>query len=105
VNLELQKEPFEIFQLIEDVMETEKENAAKNQVTFELFKGKEMVVFADKFRIRQVLTNLLVNSIKYSSSSEGAKPIFGVYDLEDSVEIAISDNGIGIDERQLPRIF
>jgi len=103
-ELELNKEPFEIYQLIEDVIETEKENAAKNQVTFELFGGKEITVFADKFRIRQVITNLLVNSIKYSKPGGGETSI-RIYDLEDSIKVEISDNGIGIDEKQLPRIF
>jgi len=103
-ELELEKEPFEIFQLIEDVMETEKENAAKNQITFELFKGREIMVNADKFRMRQVITNLLVNSIKYSKQGGGETNI-RVYDLENSIKVEIADNGIGIDEKHLPRIF
>lgn len=103
-ELELQKEPFGIYQLIDDVIETEKEMAAKNHVSFELFRGKEILVNADKFRIRQVLTNLLVNSIKYCKPTGGETSI-RIYDLEDSVKVEISDNGIGMDEKHLSRIF
>ena len=103
-ELELQKELFEIYQLIEDVIETEKENAAKNKIFFELYRGKPIIINADKFRIRQVLTNLLVNSIKYSKPGGGETNI-RIYDLENSIKIEISDNGIGIDEKHLARIF
>ncbi len=103
-ELELEKEPFEIYKLIEDVIETEKENAAKHQITFELFRGKEIIVDADKFRIRQVLTNLLVNSIKYSKP-DGGETNIRIYDLEDFIKIEISDNGIGIEEKHISRIF
>ena len=103
-ELGLQKEPFGIYQLIEDVVETEKETAAKSHISFELFGGKEIMVYADKFRIRQVLTNLLVNSIKYSKPIGGETSI-RIYDLENSIKVEISDNGIGIDQRHLARIF
>ena len=103
-ELELQKEPFEIYHLIEDVIETEKETAAKSNVSFEVFGGKEILVSADKFRIRQVLTNLLVNSIKYCKPNGGETSI-RIYDLEDSIKVEISDNGIGMNEKHLGRIF
>jgi two-component system phosphate regulon sensor histidine kinase PhoR len=103
-ELELNKEVFEIYQLIDDVLETEKEHAAKNQVFFELHKGNSINVFADKYRIRQVLTNLMVNSIKYCKPG-GGKTEVRLYDLDQSVSIEISDNGIGMDAKHLKRIF
>jgi len=103
-ELELNKEPFEIYHLIEDVMETEKESAEKSLISFELYGGNEIMVNADKFRIRQVLTNLLVNSIKYSKPG-GGKTTIRVYELETYIKVEVSDNGIGIDNKHLARIF
>ncbi len=103
-ELLLNKEDFGIYELIEDVIETEKETAVKNHIFFELYGGKEIIVNADKSRIRQVLTNLLVNSIKYSKP-KGGKTSIRIYELESSIKVEISDNGIGIDEKHLSRIF
>ena len=103
-ELELQNEQFGIHQLIEEVIESEKETAQKSQVSFELYGGHDVMVEADKFRIRQVLTNLLVNSIKYSKPS-GGKTSIRVYELENSVKVELADNGIGMDEKHLSRIF
>lgn len=103
-ELELNREVFELNSLIEDVVETEKEHAAKSLVAFQFFKNREVWVDADKFRIRQVLTNLLVNSIRYCKQGGGITTI-RLHDLPESVRVEISDNGIGIEEKHLSRIF
>ena len=103
-ELVLEKEPFEIGELIRDVIETEQENAEKSNISFRLFEGNKISVYADKFRIRQVITNLLVNSIRYAKP-EGGETTVRIYELENSVSIEITDNGIGIDKKHLPRIF
>ncbi len=103
-ELKLEKEVFGVFHLIEEVIDSEKEAAAKHKVLFALFRDKEIEVYADKYRIRQVLTNLLINSIKYSKPGGGQTDI-RVYDLGSSVKVQVSDNGIGIDNKHLNRIF
>ena len=103
-ELELQKETFGINQLIEDVIESEQETANKSHVIFELYGGNEIIVEADKFRMRQVLTNLLVNSVKYCKP-DGGKTSIRVYELENSIKVELADNGIGMDEKHLSRIF
>jgi two-component system phosphate regulon sensor histidine kinase PhoR len=65
--------------------------------------NKPVYVFADRFRIRQVLTNLIVNSIKYGKEYGETRIRF--YDSGDNVSIEISDNGIGIANEHLPRLF
>ena len=62
-----------------------------------------ILVKADKFRIRQVLVNLITNSIKYGK--ENGTTFIELNYLNDDVVIEISDNGDGIDEKHLPRIF
>jgi two-component system, OmpR family, phosphate regulon sensor histidine kinase PhoR len=60
-------------------------------------------VRADKESIRQVLINLVHNSIKYGK--EGGATKIGIYDLENYLLVEISDNGIGIAEEHLNHVF
>ena len=64
---------------------------------------KSINVMADKERIRQVLTNLMTNSIKYGKN-KGTTSV-GIYDMHDNVLVEITDNGIGIGEEHLSRLF
>ena len=63
-----------------------------------------IVVFADKEKIRQVMINLIENAIKYGK--DNGVIVASVYNTDGRVVlIEISDDGIGIDEEHLPRIF
>jgi two-component system phosphate regulon sensor histidine kinase PhoR len=64
---------------------------------------KPLFVYADRFRIRQVLTNLVVNSVKYGKEYGETKIRF--YDAGDKISIEIADNGLGIAPEHLPRLF
>lgn len=102
----LYKESFVIQELIGDVYETLSIHAEEKQIKCFIKKGCEvpMTVYADKEKIRQVLTNLVDNAIKYGKMNgiiEGsAYSIDGIRIL-----VEISDNGAGITEDHLPRIF
>lgn len=60
-------------------------------------------VFADKEKIKQVLINLVSNSIRYGKP-EGETRV-GCYDMHENILIEVSDNGIGIEREHLPRLF
>ncbi|MFB6305576.1 MAG: sensor histidine kinase, partial [Flavobacteriales bacterium] len=60
-------------------------------------------IYADKNKIEQVITNLLTNSLNYGKKGGITEVRF--YDMEDHILTDISDDGIGISEEQLPRIF
>jgi two-component system phosphate regulon sensor histidine kinase PhoR len=60
-------------------------------------------VLADKELVRQVLSNLIENSIKYGNENGRTKISF--YDMDEQVLIEISDTGIGIVQEDIPRIF
>jgi two-component system phosphate regulon sensor histidine kinase PhoR len=61
-------------------------------------------VFADKERIRQVLINLTDNAIKYGN--EGGNIVASVYNTDGKrLLVEISDDGIGINEEHLNRVF
>ena len=102
----LYKENFVIQDLVEDVFETLSIHAEEKQLKCFIKKGCELplTVYADKEKIRQVLTNLVDNAIKYgkhNGSIEGS-----AYRIDGKkILIEITDNGAGISEEHLPRIF
>ena len=102
----LYKENFVIQDMIEDVFETLSINAEEKQINCHIKKGCELplTVYADKEKIRQVLINLVDNAIKYGKQHgivEGS-----VYSMEGKrILIEITDDGAGITEEHLPRIF
>lgn len=103
-ELKLDLEPFEINELIDEVIESETDTATKNNIFIDFKKTNEITVTADRNRIKQVLSNLIINSIKYGNH-EGGKTVIRIYELEVQIKVEISDNGIGIDKKHLGRIF
>jgi two-component system, OmpR family, phosphate regulon sensor histidine kinase PhoR len=104
-ELKLKKENFNLIRLVEDVFEIELLMAQERKISLEFSTriDKPVKVFADKKRIMEVISNLMVNSIKYGKKGGYVK--VGFFDLDDHIVVEISDNGIGIDKEQLPRIF
>lgn len=99
------KETFNIHQLIKDIFESMELKAKMKNITFSIKKGcdKHFYVNADKEKIRQLITNLIDNSIKYGKENGGT--VVGFYDMDENILIEITDNGIGISEEHLPRLF
>jgi two-component system, OmpR family, phosphate regulon sensor histidine kinase PhoR len=62
-----------------------------------------ILVHADKERIRQVLINLIDNSIKYGNENGKTKVSF--FDMDEYILAEITDDGIGIEMKDLPRLF
>jgi two-component system, OmpR family, phosphate regulon sensor histidine kinase PhoR len=104
-GLELDLEPFDIAALCKDIYASLELNAAKMNISLEMARkyDKPVNVRADKFRIRQVLVNLVANSIKYGR--ENGTTVISLSYLNDDVIVEISDNGGGIDEKHIQRIF
>ncbi len=103
--LDLDMDTFDVALLCKDIYAALEMNAAKRNIKLELARkyDKPILVKADKFRIRQVLVNLVTNSIKYGKDN-GSTTISLNY-LNDDVVIEVSDSGDGIDAKHLPRIF
>jgi two-component system, OmpR family, phosphate regulon sensor histidine kinase PhoR len=104
-RLSIEPVRFDIVELIKEVYHAQEMNARNRQISLKTDKRMDRPVFvlADKERIRQVLTNLIVNSIKYGKESGTTET--RLYDMEDSLLVEISDNGIGIEKEHLPRLF
>ncbi len=102
----LYKENFVIQELIKDVFESLVLKAEEKQMKLLIKKGCEvpLSVNADKEKIRQVLINLIDNAIKYGKQNGSVEA--SIYKIEDKkVLIEISDDGIGISEDHISRIF
>lgn len=99
-------ENFVIQELIKDVFDTLSLKANTKGIKFNVKKGCEapIHVLADKEKVRQVLINLVDNSIKYGRTD--GHTVASIYIMDDKrVLIEISDDGIGISEEHLPRVF
>ena len=98
-------EPFDIHELAQEIISEIQYHADKRKIKIE-FKGPlnfNPTVLADKNSIRQVLINLIINSVKYGKKSGSTR--IGFYDMDDKVLIEISDDGIGIEEKHFKHLF
>lgn len=100
-KLMIKKEIFDMQDLIEETING-LQSIMKNHKII-LSKTVPLSVSADKFRIYQVLTNLIVNAVKYSPTSE--KIIIKLYKKKQQAIISVEDFGIGISNEQKLKIF
>jgi two-component system phosphate regulon sensor histidine kinase PhoR len=100
----LDYENFDIISLINEVFEQMELSAKSKNIKLILESNKShYLVNADKFRIRQVLINLISNSIKYGKENGITKVT--LQNENQKIIVSVADNGIGIEEKHLPRIF
>ena len=102
----LYKQNFVIQDLIKDVYDTLSIRVVEKNIKCSFKKGcdQPIIVFADKEKIRQVVNNLVENAIKYGKHNGSI--VASVYKTDDLyVLIEFSDDGIGIAEEHIDRIF
>jgi len=104
-EFKLKMEPFNVVKVVEEVMEDQEMLARKQNIrlTFDSNYSKPIRVIGDRKRIIEVISNLVNNSLKYGKP--GGKTTIGFIDTGESILVDITDNGIGIEEQDLPRIF
>jgi len=105
-DLSLDIEPFDIVKLIQNTFELLEMKASKKKITltFDIDYNKPILVNGDKERIQQVLSNLIVNSIKYGDQN-GTTEISIENLIKNKVIVRVTDNGEGIDQEHITRLF
>lgn len=104
-ELVLDIETFDILALSKDVCDTMDMRAKTRNISLIVreMDNISFLVSGDRFRLRQVLANLIVNSIKYGK--EGGETKIQLRDNGNFIMVEVSDNGIGIDKKHLSRLF
>ena len=97
---------FNIFDLVDNVFDLLEFESEKNNISLKIENKNNSLIYvnADQERTLQVLTNLIVNSIKYGSDNGYTKVIVEDFNKE-KVIVRIIDNGEGIEEEHIPRLF
>lgn len=105
-DLSLNPEVFNIVELVKGVFDMLEMKASKKRITltFDADYLTPILVNADKERIQQVLANLIVNSIKYGRE-KGTTEVSIENLIKNKVIVRVTDNGEGIEKKDLSRIF
>ena len=98
-------EDFDIVKLVEEVFDGLDMRAKKKgiKLNFATSYSKPIKVKADRKRILEVISNLVVNSINYGKKN--GKTTVSFMDMGQNILVDVTDDGIGISEKDIPRIF
>ena len=96
-------EPVNIVELSNDIVDNLERKAKDANVNLKVRVTEDFTVLCDPQKIEQVLSNLLVNSINYGK--DGGKTWVRFYDMGEDILVEVADDGIGIKEEDLLRIY
>ena len=110
-QLKLERQPTDLAELVERLVERFKPQAAQRQVTFRLEKALSSGVRADAsglvdldpLRVEQILNNLLSNALRFVP--QAGEIVIGLARIGAQVQVSVRDSGPGIPEEALPHIF
>ena len=105
-DLKLNREDFDIVELIGTTFDLLEMKAAEKHIslTFDMEYGHPIFVNADREKIQQGISNLLVNSIKYGHPN-GTTEVSVENLIRNRVIVRVTDNGVGIPKQHIPRLF
>jgi len=102
-QMELRLERFAVADLISKVVGIVEPLATQKEIRLEFEASKAGLILADPGKLKQMILNLVSNAIKFTS--RGGTATISAARVGERLEIVVSDNGIGIAERDLPRMF
>jgi two-component system phosphate regulon sensor histidine kinase PhoR len=105
-ELKLSLTRFDVVELTREVIDFLDIKARKKKVKIGISKSNDKPIFvsADKKGIRQVLVNLIDNSIKYGLEKDGRTRV-SFFDMDEHILVEVTDNGLGIEQKDIPRLF
>jgi diguanylate cyclase (GGDEF)-like protein len=103
-KVQIKKVPVDINGLVRETAERWKIEAEKKKQDLEILAPAGILnIYADPDKIIQVLNNLISNSVKFTPEKGRIK--VELKDRQGEAEISVSDNGVGIDKEELPKVF
>ena len=103
-KLRLEFTPVNFYEVIKNVYNSHKPQAENKHINLSFTSNKENInIIGDAVRLQQIFTNLLSNSLKFTS--EGGKIDIIVESQNEMVKVYMKDNGQGISRDALPQIF
>ncbi|MBT0606854.1 sensor histidine kinase [Aequorivita echinoideorum] len=105
-DLNLNYEEFDIVKLVKGVFELLEMKAAKKNIvlTFDKDYPEKILAYGDREKIQQVVTNLIVNSIKYGKEN-GTTEVSIESFIKNKLMVRVTDNGEGIEKQNMHRVF
>lgn len=104
-RIKINKKNIDVKDLAEEILESFEIKAKEKNIRL-ILDSKDLdsiMVYCDRDKIGQVLTNLINNALNYGKENGYVKVRF--FDFEDNYLVEVADNGIGIEEKHLPRLF
>lgn len=89
--------------IIKEIIEHSSDSAINKNISLNYFNEEDIVVFADSQMLKTILRNLISNAIKFTNKN-GTINIYAVY-KDKITEIAVSDNGVGMNEETQNKLF
>lgn len=102
-QIEMKKSDFQLDELLKEIIQQYEEIAIYQEKLLRLEAAESVPFFADKERIHQLIVILLDNAMKYTR--EGGEILLSCTQSHSSIFFQVKDNGIGIPETDIPKIF
>jgi len=103
-NREIEIERINLVKLVEDIIFNLENIARLKNIKFELItENNNIFINSSKYSLARIFINILDNSINYSHEGQSVK--IKIESLEDAIAVSVIDNGRGISEEDLPRVF
>jgi signal transduction histidine kinase len=108
-KLDIISAPFNFKVMLSDVLSIVDTRAEQKSLTFKKVIASDIpeVLIGDESRVRQILLNLLTNAVKYTREGSVTLTITAekLWDDELTLKMSITDTGIGIEEKNIPKLF